>query len=92
MKLFYKLHKTLKNGFYIDYLFKTIFVFFNNIILKKNMFYLTDKYLAEIFIFNLKKFFSFFFFISEFLKKLSIINIFKLTIIIIIQIIIIILL
>ena len=88
MKLLNNLQKTFKNGFYLDYLFKIIFITLYINILKKNMFYIVDKYLAELFIFNIKKFVSFLFFFSEFIKKLSIINIFKLSILILIQVII----
>lgn len=85
MKLIYNLQKTLKNGFYIDYLFKIIFNLLYINIIKKSMFYITDKYLAEIFLFNVKSFFSFFLILSEFFKKLNIINLFKIAILITFQ-------
>jgi hypothetical protein len=92
MKLIYDLQKTFKNGFYIDYFFKNLVFYIYITLISTNFSYLIDKYLAEKFFFMLKQFFQFFFFINNFIKKLSFLQILKIIIFITLQILIIIIL
>lgn len=92
MKLIYNLQKTFKNGFYIDYFFKNIVFYIYVKLIATNFSYLIDKYLAEKFFFMLKQFFQFFFFLNNFIKKLSFLQILKIIIFITLQLLIIILL
>jgi hypothetical protein len=92
MKFLYNIQKVLKNGFYIDYFFKN-FIFFVYIrLISTNFAYLIDKYLAEKVFFMIKQFFQFFFFFSNFMKKLSFFQILKILIFITLQLLLVILL
>lgn len=92
MKFLYSIQKTLKNGFYIDYFFKNFIFYIYIKLISTNFNYLIDKFLAERFFFMLKQFFQFFFFLNNFIKQLSILQILKILILISLQIILIILL
>lgn len=92
MKFLYAIQKTLKNGFYIDYFFKNVIFYIYIKLISTNFNYLIDKFLAERFFFMLKQFFQFFFFLNNFIKQLSILQILKILILISLQIILIILL
>jgi hypothetical protein len=92
MKLLQDLQKTFKNGFYIDYFFKNFIFYFYKKIISTNFTYLIDKYLAEKFFFMIKQFFNFFFFLNNFVKKLSFLQIVKLLVLVTIQILLLILL
>jgi len=92
MKFIVELQNTLKNGFFIDYFFKNvIFSLYTKFILS-NFNYIVDRYLAEQFFFHFKKFFSFFFFIGNFIKSLDTLQLIKITVLLAIQLLLIILL
>lgn len=92
MKFFYNLQKTLKNGFYVDYFFKNFIFFFYKKIISNNFSYLIDKYLAEKLFFMFNNFFKYFTVLNNFLKNLSTVDLIKILLLILIQILLIILL
>ena len=92
MKFLYNIQKTLKNGFYLDYFFKNLIFYIYIKLISTNFNFLIDKYLAERFFFMLKQFFQFFFFLNNFIKKLTILQILKIIILISLQILLIIIL
>lgn len=85
MKLLYNLQKIFKNGFYVDYFFKNFIFYIYIKLISTNFSYLIDKYLAEKFFFMIKQFFQFIYFLNNFIKKLSIIQILKILVLITIQ-------
>lgn len=92
MRLLVTLQHTLKNGFFIDYFFKNIvFSLYTKFILS-NFSYIIDKYLAEQFFYHFKKFFSFFFFIGNFVRSLDTLQLIKIIILVLVQLLLIILL
>lgn len=92
MKLLYNIQKVLKNGFYVDYFFKNFIFYIYIKLISTNFSYLIDKYLAEKLFFMVKQFFQFIFFLNNFIKKLSIIQILKIIVLVSIQVILLILL
>jgi hypothetical protein len=92
MKFIFELQNTLKNGFYIDYFFKNIIFNLYTKFILSNFSYIVDKYLAEQFFFHFKKFFSFFFFVGNFVKSLDTLQLIKIVFLLVIQILLIILL
>lgn len=92
MKFFYDLQKTIKNGFYVDYFFKNIIFFFYKKIISNNFTYLIDKYLAEKLFFMINQFFKYLTTINNFLKNLTTVDLLKVMILIVIQLLLIILL
>jgi hypothetical protein len=85
MKFLYSNIKALKNGLYVDYFFKNIIFIFYKKIFGSIFVYSIDKYLTENFFYMIKKFFSFFLFISEITKKLTFTQLLKISLLIIIQ-------
>ena len=92
MKFLYNIQRVLKNGFYVDYFFKNFMFYIYIKLISTNFSYLIDKYLAEKVFFMIKQFFQFFFFLNNFIKKLSISQILKIIILITLQILLVILL
>ena len=90
MKFLYDAQSFLKNGCYIDYIFKYIYIKIYKYIFKNNFIYLIDKFIAENMYLYLKKFFSFFTFINDFIKKTETLQLIKILLLILLQIIIII--
>lgn len=88
MKLLYNLQKTLKNGLYIDYFFKNFIFYIYMKLISNNFLHLMDKYFAEKLFFMFKQTFQFIFFLNNYIKKMSILQIFKILILVVIQIII----
>ncbi len=79
------IQKTFKNGFYLDFYFKKfIFIAYKKII-GVNTLYLLDKYLAEKFIFSIKTFSNYSFYVINIIKNLTFNQIIKLSLILIIQ-------
>ena len=85
MKLFLLYEKSFKNGFYLDYYFKNVIIYFYKNILGNNYIYLIDKYIAEKFFFIFKNFLTYISTQFTAIKSLSFIQITKLIIIILIQ-------
>ena len=92
MKFFYDLQKVIKNGFYVDYFFKNIIFFFYKKLISNNFTYLIDKYLAEKLFFMINQFFKYLTTINNFLKSLTTIDLLKIIILVVIQLLLIILL
>lgn len=92
MKFFFNIQKTLKNGFYVDYFFKNFIFYFYKKIISNNFSYLIDKYLAEKLFFMLNQFFKYILIFNNFLKNLSTLDLIKILILFIAQILLIILL
>jgi hypothetical protein len=92
MKFLYDNQKALKNGLYLDYFFKNVLFNVYKKFLSINFFYLIDKFIAEKIFFYVKNFFSYFFFINDFVKKLDTPKLIKIILLITIQLLLIILL
>jgi len=92
MKLTNSFYKILKNGLYLDYLFKNLIFFFYKKIVGKNSLFVFDKYFTEYLFFLVSSFFNNLSFVIGVLKNLNFNQITKLILIIAIQIIIIIIL
>lgn len=92
MKFFYDLQKVIKNGFYVDYFFKNIVFFFYKKLISNNFTYLVDKYLAEKIFFMINQFFKYLTTINNFLRNLTTIDLLKVIILVVIQLLLIILL
>jgi hypothetical protein len=92
MKFLFNFQKVLKNGFYVDYFFKNFIFYIYIKLIATNFSYLIDKYLAEKFFFMIKQFFQFIFFVNNFIKRLSILQILKIIVLVTFQIVLIIVL
>lgn len=85
MKFLYNLEKILKNGFFLDFLFKNLILWLYKKIVGKNFLYIVDKYFTEyIFFFN-KLFFNYLFNAVNTLKNLNFLQLTKFFLILIIQ-------
>lgn len=92
MKFLYNFEKILKNGFFLDFLFKNIVFSLYKKIISKNFLFLMDKYFTEYIYFFIKNFYNYFFNFINLLKNLNFLQIIKVLLVLIIQIIIIIIL
>lgn len=92
MKFLYNFEKILKNGFFLDFLFKNAILSLYKKIVGKNFLFLIDKYFTEYIYFFIKNFYNYFFNIINLLKSLNVLQIIKLLLLLVIQIIILIIL
>lgn len=92
MKFFNNIEKVLKNGFYLDYLFKNfVFYVYKNII-NNNFFYIFDKLFTEYIYFYIKNATNYLLFVVNILKKLDFKKLIKLILLLLLQMLIIVLL
>lgn len=92
MKFLYNFEKIIKNGFFLDFLFKNFIFFIYKKIIGRNLLFIVDKYFTEYIYFFIK---NFFYYINNFIniiKNLKFLELIKLILIIIFQIIILIIL
>lgn len=92
MKFLYNIEKTLKNGLYLDFLFKNFIFYVYKKIIGRNFLFLMDKYFTEYIFFYFKSLSNYFFTFINLLKTLNFNQLIKLLLLIIIQILIIIIL
>jgi hypothetical protein len=85
MRLIINVEKTLKNGMYLDFIFKNLIFFFYKKLISKNFLFLTDKYFTEYIFFMYKSFCNYFLFIIDAYKNLKFNEILKVILILIIQ-------
>jgi len=92
MKFLYNFEKVVKNGFFLDFLFKNLVFYIYKKIIGRNFLFIFDKYFTEYIYFFIKKFFYYINNFVDILKNLNFLQLIKLLLIIIIQILIIIIL
>jgi len=86
MKFLYNFEKIIKNGFFLDFLFKNFIFFIYKKIIGRNLLFIVDKYFTEYIYFFIK---NFFYYINNFIniiKNLKFLELIKLILIIIFQI------
>lgn len=88
MKFFHNFENILKNGFFLDFLFKNFIFFLYKRIIGKNFLYLMDKYFTEYIFFFLKSLFNYFFTFINLLKNLNFNQLIKIIILLVLQIVI----
>ena len=92
MKFLYNFEKVTKNGFFLDFLFKNLVFHIYKKIIGRNFLFIFDKYFTEYIYFFIKKFFYYINNFVDILKNLNFLQLIKLLLIIIIQVLIIIIL
>jgi|688.fasta_scaffold1014091_1 hypothetical protein len=85
MRLIINIEKTLKNGMYLDFIFKNLIFFFYKKIISKNFLFLMDKHFTEYIFFMYKSFCNYFFFIIDTYKNLKFNEILKVILVLTIQ-------
>ena len=92
MKFLFNMEKIIKNAFFLDFLFKNLVLYIYVKIIGKNFLFIFDKYFTEYIYFSIKKFFYYFNNIIDTLKNLNYLQLIKILLIIIVQLLIIIIL
>jgi|LakMenEpi03Aug12_release.lakeMendotaPanAssembly.Ray.scaffolds.fasta_scaffold1881188_1 hypothetical protein len=88
MKFLYNFEKILKNGFFLDFLFKNAIFYLYKKIVGRNFLFIFDKYFTEYLFFFIKKFFFYINNLIDILKNLNFFELSKILLIVSIQIII----
>jgi len=86
MRFIYNLEKITKNGFFLDFLFKNLIFFVYKKIIGKNLLFIVDKYFTEYIYFFIRNFFYYINNFTSMIKNLKFLELIKLVLIIISQI------